>query len=828
MANSSHTPLSIDRLYRVCDPLQFTFNTTDEIADLEQIIGQDRALDAVSFGTGINREGYNLFVMGPPGMGKHTVLQQVLEQRVKNRPMPPDLCYVNDFARPYRPNALVLPPGVGNKLRQDMAQLIETLRLSIPAAFESEAYREKVQEIENEIKEAEENHFFDLQKECLDDSVKLFRTPSGFTFAPLQDGKVIGPAEFQALPKQQQETIEKTVSTLQDKLENMLHKLAELKKAGREKIKTLNREVTIFAVGHSISELQKAYSELPDVLEYLDAAQQDVIENVNDFRRQEEATPNIFGLESNRPSFSRYEVNVLVSHDAPNGIPLIYEDFPTYQNLVGRIEHSSHLGTLITDFTLIKPGALHRANGGYLLVDARKILTQPFAWEGLKRALQSHSISIMSLGQVYSLVSTVSLEPEPIPLEVKVILVGERILYYLLCELDPEFSELFKVAADFEEHMPWTDDNTQLYARLVATLARKDKLSPLDQGGVARVIEESARMVEDSEKISTHIRSINDLLKEADYWSRERGQQVIQAQDVQKAVDLQRHRLSRYHERLLEEIARGTILINTTDQAVGQVNGLTVIQMGSHAFGQPARITATVRMGDGDVVDIEREVELSGPIHSKGVLILSSYLSSYYSHNVPLSLAATIAFEQSYAHVDGDSASVAELCTILSALAGIPLRQSIALTGSVNQLGQAQAIGGVNEKIEGYFEVCRAKGLDGGGQAVIIPQANASHLMLNAEVRAAVNEGKFAVYTMTTINDALEILTGMPAGIRGEDGEFPEGTVNYAIDERLKDFAHTKHTYAEKLKEEEHEQHEQQEGQAVKDTSAGVNQRAEC
>ncbi len=811
--------VALAQLYRQCDPAQFVFATTGEIPDVEQIVGQERALDAVNFGTGIEREGYNLFVMGPPGMGKHTVLNQVLSGRIKAEPVPPDLCYVNNFEQPHRPRALALPAGTGNRLRQDMTQLMETLRVSIPAAFESEAYREKVQEIENKIKEDEETSFFDLQKECLENEVKLYRTPSGYTFAPLLNGKVIGPTEFQALAKPEQEKIEKKVGSLQDKLEDLLYRIAELKKEGRGKIKTLNREVTIFAVGHSINELKKNYAELADVITYLNAVEQDVIDNANDFRRSEEPAPSLFGLESNRPSFARYEVNVLVSNGDTAGAPLVFEDFPTYQNLVGRIEHSSHLGTLVTDFTLIKPGALHRANGGYLLVDARKVLTQPFAWEGLKRALQSHDVSIMSLGQVYSLISTVSLEPEPIPLDVKVILIGERILYYLLCELDPEFSELFKVAADFEEHMPWTEGNIQLYARLVATLARKDGLHPLDRGGVARIVEESARMVEDTQKMSTHIRSINDLLKEADYWARQRGVSVIAAQDVQKAVATQRYRVSRYHERMLEEIKRGTILIDTRSRAVGQVNGLMVMQLGNHMFGQPARITATVRLGDGDVIDVEREVELGGPIHSKGVMILSAYLSSYYAQDYPLSLAASLVFEQSYGQVEGDSASVGELCSILSAVAGLPLRQSIAITGSVNQLGQAQAIGGVNEKIEGFFEVCRNNGLDG-SHGVIIPATNIDHLMLNAEVRQAVEQGKFTIYAMHHVNDALEILAEKPAGERDASGEFPQDSINFLVENRLRDLAHIKHTFAERAKEEDPElgQHPDESGGQQKKT----------
>lgn len=803
---NKHTPLPPDQLYRRCDPATIPFSTTDEADELKQIIGQDRALEALRFGTGINREGFNLYVMGPAGVGKHTVIKQVLGDRIAGLEVPGDLCYVHNFARPHCPNALMVPPATGNRLRDEMAQLIETLRGSIPAAFESDEYRDKIQEIEGHIKQTEDEAFFSLQKRSLEQEVKLFRTPSGFTFAPLIDGKVIGPAEFQKLSQKERDRIEQTVAALQHELEDMLHQMEELKKDGRDRVRQLNREVTMFAVGSSINGLRERYSELPEVVAYLDTVQQDVIDNAQDFRSQEDGNP-LFGLEENRPSFTRYQVNVLVSHDANNGAPLVYEDFPTYQNLLGRIEHRSHLGTLVTDFTLIKPGALHQANGGYLLVDARKILTEPFAWEGLKRSLQSRHITIMSPGQIYSMISTVSLEPEPVPLDVKVILIGDRILYYLLCELDPEFEELFKVAADFEEEMDWTPDNTALYARLIATLAQRDQLLPLERAGVARVIEESARRAEDSEKLSTHIRGIHDLLMESDYWARERDVAMIAAEDVDKAVVTGRHRVSRYHEKVLEEIQRGTILIDLVGDKTGQVNGLTVVLLGGHAFGQPSRITATVRLGEGEVVDIEREVELGGSIHSKGVMILSAYLSSTFGKDHPLSLAASLTFEQSYGQVDGDSASVAELCALLSAVARVPIRQSIAVTGSVNQLGQAQAIGGVNEKIEGYFEVCQRYGLSG-DQGVIIPASNVCHLMLSQEVRDAVTAGQFHIYPMDTIDDAVEILTGLEAGRADKQGLFPEGSFNRQVHEGLHELAHTKIAYGEKIKEEEHKTEE--------------------
>jgi lon-related putative ATP-dependent protease len=485
------------------------------------------------------------------------------------------------------------------------------------------------------------------------------------------------------------------------------------------------------------------------------------------------------------PSFvRRYQVNVIVDHSGATGAPVIYEDHPTAQNLVGRIEHMAQMGALITDFNLIKAGALHRANGGYLILEARKVLLQPFAWEELKRALSSEEIRVEVLGQTLSLISTVSLEPEPIPLDVKVVLLGERLLYYTLSQLDPDFAELFKVAADFEDQMDRTSENHLLYARMIATMVRQEGLRPFDRQAVARVIEQSARIAGDAERLSTHVQSIADLLREADYWAGEAQRGVVSAADVQRAIDAQIYRSDRVRERLQEEIQRGTILIDSQGAKVGQVNGLSVITLGQFAFGRPSRITARVRLGRGEVVDIEREVALGGPIHSKGVLILSSYLGARYAMDRPLSLSASLVFEQSYSGVEGDSASSAELYALLSALADLPIKQGLAVTGSVNQYGQVQAIGGVNEKIEGFFDVCRAQGLTG-EQGVLIPASNVKHLMLRPDVVAAVAAGQFRVYAVETIDQGIEVLTGVPAGERDAQGEFPAGSVNQRVEARL-------------------------------------------
>ena len=797
-------PLPPQQLRQTCDPSQFDFETTAELKDLSEIIGQERAVEAIQFGIGIQREGYNLFALGPSGTGKRTTIRQFLDQKAAIEPIPSDWCYVNNFEQPHKPRALSLPPGQGVVLRKDMEQLVEELRTAIPAAFESEDYRTRRQEIEEEFKERQEKAFSDIQKQAQERSIALIRTPVGLAFAPLREDEVISPDEFQKLPAEKRKQVEADISKLQEQLQAIIYQVRQWEREARDKVKELDRQVAMSVVGHPIDELRKKYAEQPDVVDYLSAVQQDVIENVDEFRKSEE-TPQVMGIPLPRslvgpPLFRRYQVNVLVDHSESKGAPVVYEDHPTYNNLIGRIEHIAHMGALVTDFNLIKPGALHRANGGYLILDARQLLLQPYAWDGLKRALRSREVRIESLSQVLSLVSTVSLEPEPIPLDVKVVLIGERLLYYLLYQLDPDFGELFKVEADFNEEIPRTPENNLLYARLIGTIARKEGLRPFDRGAVARVIEHSARMADDAEKLSIHLLSTADLLREADYWAGVAGNGVVTADDVQRAIDAQIHRADRLRELVQEEIKRGTILIDTTGERVGQVNGLSVIQLGNFAFGRPNRITARVRLGKGEVVDIEREVELGGPIHSKGVLILSGFLGARYAAERPLSLSASLVFEQSYSGVEGDSASLAELCALLSSLAEVPIRQSLAVTGSVNQHGEVQAIGGVNEKIEGFFDVCKTRGLTG-EQGVIIPATNVQHLMLRQDVIEAVKAGQFHIYPVQTVDQGIELLTGIPAGERDEEGNFPEGSINQLVEARLIELAEKQRAFAAPRKE---------------------------
>ncbi|HTR47069.1 MAG TPA: ATP-binding protein, partial [Verrucomicrobiae bacterium] len=744
-------PLPAEALYRRCDSTAFKFKDTSELEDLPESIGQGRALEAIRFGIGIRRRGFNLYLMGPAGTGKFTTIRDILTKRAAADPTPDEWCYVNSFKHPDTPRVLRLRPGLGVHLRGDMDRLLESLRAAIPAAFETENYRARKQAIEQEVKAKQEKELESLQQDAGKNGVALLRLPAGLAFAPSRGGEVLSPDEFEQLPESERKKFQATVATFEERLQNVMRKLQKCEQEGREKLHELNHSVASFAVSHLIDEVRKRYSDVTEIVSYLDDVEKDVIQHVDEFLGpQEHPLAAMMGIslpgEAKGSSFfRRYRVNVIVEHDGPQGAPVVFEDNPTYQNLMGSVEYMAQLGALTTDFNLIRAGALHRANGGYLVLDAHKLLLQPYAWEALKRCLESSQIRIESLGQMLSLVATVSLNPEPIPLDVKVILLGERLLFYLLNAYDPEMGDLFKVAADFEEDMDLGADTNLQYARLLAGIAREESLLPFDAGAVGRVIEQSARLAGDSRKVLLRRRVLGDLLHEADYRARERKRPAVSAEHVQQAIDAQVRRSDRIRERSQELVVQGTVLIDTEGAKVGQVNGLSVVDLGGFAFGHPSRITARVRMGKGEVIDIEREVELSGPIHSKGVLILSGFLAGRYAVDQPLSLSATLVFEQSYAAVEGDSASSAELYALLSALSGVPIKQSLAVTGSVNQRGEIQAIGGVNEKIEGFFDLCKARGLSG-AQGVIIPATNVRHLMLRQDVVDAVRASQFRIY----------------------------------------------------------------------------------
>ena len=784
------------QLCQRCDPAQFEFKTTEDLEHLTAFIGQPRAIGALEFGVGIRQKGYNIFAFGPEGIGKGNLVRKTFEAVADSEQVPSDWCYVQDFERSNKPRALELPAGKGIEFKHDMEQFVEDLQSALPVTFESEEYRSRLQEIQEALNERQETALEELRTRAEKKELAVLRTPGGLAIAPVRDGEVISPEEFQGLQQGQREALEKDIADMQEELEAMLVNLPGWQRELREQFTSLNREMADIAVGGLIRQLLKDYAELPAIVEHLEAVQLDVVKHVRqiidegDPAQSSDPTPprGPFAGRGARSTLQRYQVNLLVDHGSSESAPVVYEDNPTFQNLLGRIEHTAQMGALITDFSLIKPGALHRANGGYLILDARRLLQEPFAWEGLKRALRSEQLRMETPGQVQSFISTVTLDPEPIPLNLKVALLGDPMLYYLLMENDPESRELFRVASDFDDQMDRDSESQMLYARLIGSLATVHGLRPLDPGGVARIIEHSSRIIEDGRKLSIQMNHITDLMREADYWAGKADRDVMTSEDVSKSIDEEIFRSDRIKERTQEQIYRETILIDTDGKQTGQVNGLSVYQFGDFAFGRPSRITARVRVGKGEVLDIEREVDLGGPIHSKGVLILSSFLGSRYSPERQLSLTASLVFEQSYGGVEGDSASSAELYALLSSIAEVPVKQSLAVTGSVNQFGRVQAIGGVNEKIEGFFDICDTRGLTG-DQGVLIPDSNVQHLMLRDDVVQAVSEGKFHVYSIESIDQGIELLTDMSAGELDDEGNYPEDTINGKVQARLKKFA---------------------------------------
>ncbi|MBI5461806.1 MAG: AAA family ATPase [Gammaproteobacteria bacterium] len=794
----STQPLPVEALATRCRPDDLPFQSTEELGDLADILGQERALEALRFGLAGRRPGYNLFALGASGIGKHSAVMRMLEQRAAQGEVPPDLCYVANFEEPARPRLLRLPAGRGAVLRQDMQHLVEELVGSLPAALDSEEFKARMRQIDQSFEQRQAEAIQALRDKAEAQQVKLYEQPGEFTFAPLRDGQTLDVRAFNTLPDDEKHAIETKVGALQAELTEILEQqIPQWQKERRAALRALHRDTTRAVVQHLLASLRAQYADLPAVSAYLDSVEQAVIHSTRDFLQREGADAIAAG---DHAVFRNYQVNLLVDHSATHGAPVVFEDNPTFTALVGRIEHQAQLGALVTDFNLIRAGALHRANGGYLLIDARKLLTQPFAWEGLKRTLRAHELRIESMGQAYSLISTVSLEPEALPLDVKVVLEGDRALYYLLQAYDPEFAELFKVAADFEDVIERNDANVTRYVQLIATLVRRENLRAFDRGAVAAVIDHSARLAADGCKLSTRMRDIVDILQEADFYAGEAGQTQVRAEAVARAIQARIERADRVRDQLHEEIRRGVLNIATTGKSIGQVNGLTVLEAGSFSFGLPARITATTRLGEGEVIDIEREVDMGGPIHSKGVFILSSFLGARYAQNFPLSLSASLAFEQSYSGVEGDSASLAELCALLSSLAGLPLDQSLAVTGSVDQLGRVQAVGGVNEKIEGFFDVCAQRGLTG-TQGVLLPQSNVQHLMLRKEVVDAVREGRFRVYAVADVDAAMALLTGRSPGRARALGEFPPKSINGRVQERLADFARLRMAFSGAVRE---------------------------
>lgn len=789
-------PIPHEQLANRCDPAQFGFATTTELPDLDASFGQARAEEAIRFAIDIGREGYNLVIIGPPGSGRHSLVRHAITARASGPVRPPDWVYVNNFGDPHKPLAIDLPPGSAVKLRDDIAALVDELRTGIPSVFESDEYSSRVESIDTEFKERHEKAFSALGEEAGTQGLALLRTPSGFAFAPVKDGEIMDPDAFSKLPAEQQKKIEEAIPVLQDKLSRLVREVVRWRKERFERVKALNDEMTMLVTGHLVEDLKKRYESLPKVVAHLDAMQADLLENAEIFRKPVDGEQSLLRIvQADEAPLRRYVVNVLVDHSAPDGSPVVETDHPTHPNLIGRIEHEARFGTLVTDFSHIKAGDLHRANGGYLLLDAARVLSEPFAWAGLKRALLRKEIRYESPAEMYGVVSTVSLSPQPIPLDVKVVLFADRRLYYLLEEYDPDCAKLFRVVADFDDELERTEKGTSMYARLAATFARRGGLLPLGREAVARLVNHASRFAGDSRKMDASLSRMGDLLHEADHFARRSSRQAIGPEDVEQAAAARRARAGRIDERMRESILRRKVLIDTEGEKQGQVNGLAVFQLGDYGFAHPARITATSRLGEGQVVDIQREAQMGGAIHSKGVMILSGYLGARYAGTRPLSLSASLVFEQMYGAVDGDSASLAELCALLSSLSGLPLAQSIAVTGSINQLGEVQPVGAVTEKVEGFFDVCQARGLTG-KQGVIVPAANVDNLMLKDEVVAAAAAGRFHVYSVRTADEAMEILTGVPAGEPLGPDDHPGASVNARVLARLRQLSQAREAHA--------------------------------
>jgi len=789
------THLTAADVHRPCREAEIPFETTAAAGDTDALVGQDRAIEALRFGIGIRQHGFHLFAIGEPGVGKRSVITRFLDAHARTQPTPSDWCYVHDFSGNGKPLALELPAGMGPQLEQDMVQVVAELQVAMRQAFDSEEYRTRKQQLVLRAKERQDHALDEVRRRAQGRDVAVTHTDTGVAVAPLRGGAILDPETFRSLPEAEQDRYRAAMEKVGEELQALLRQFHEWGHADHDEAKALEREIAAATVRRVLDTIRPRYAALPAVMAHLERVERDATDNAGDLLEGgaegiEAALRRALKREqADGSSLRRYGVNVLVDRGDRDGAPVVYEDHPTLDQLVGRIEHETQFGALLTNFTLIKAGALHRALGGYLVVDAIKLLQQPLAWEALKRTIRSGRIRIESLGHALGLVSTVSLEPEPLPVgDTKIVLVGARRLYYLLAALDPDFLDMFKVLVDFDDDLTRDAGAEARFAGLIASLVRSEDLRPFDRGAVARVIGHASRAAGDAGKLSLHLRSIVDLLREADYWAGEAGRETATAADVQAAIDAGRRRAGRVRERLQEAVRRDDIRIATEGERVGEVNGLSVLQLGEHVVGHPTRITARVRLGKGEVVDIEREVGLGGPIHSKGVLILGGFLGARYAPGVPLSLGATLVFEQSYGAVEGDSASMAELCALLSALAEVPVRQDLAMTGSVDQLGRAQSIGAVNDKIEGFFDVCRDRGLTG-DQGVLIPRSNVKNLMLRADVVEAVEAGTFHIHAIDTVDDALELLSGQPAGARDTGGAFPMGSVNARIDARLAGFA---------------------------------------
>jgi len=800
--------LTFDKLYRFCDPDIFTFNTTEDLPDFKETIGQERALHALDFGLSLESTGFNIFILGEHGTGKMTTVRSFLSQKAMNEPVPQDWGYVYNFKDSDVSVAISLDPGSAVIFQKDMEELIKTLKAEIPKVFESKEYEKQKNKIIEEPQKQQKDIFPSLEEEAQEKGFSVRKTVSGLIIIPVKKtGEPLTEDEYELLDENTRKKIDEIGKTLQEKLNDVVRIARESEKMVKESIGRLEKEAALSSVGHLIDELKNKYKDHEKITAYLEDVKEDILEHLDDFKAQEEQAPPLpfMKLPKTEPIFTRYTVNVLVNNKDCKGAPCIFESNPTYFNLFGRIEHKFQYGIALTDFSMIKAGSLHKANGGYIVINALDLLRNIFAYDSLKRAIRNKEIKIEDVWEQYRLISTTTLKPEAILLDVKVILVGNPYLYYLLYNLDEEYRELFKVKADFDSRMDRTEGNINKYASFVTTLCREENLLPFDRAGVAKVVEFGSRLAEHQNKLSSRFSDIADILREASYWASKSNSNIVSDGHVYKAMDERIFRTNRIEERLREMILEGTIIVDTKGEKVGQINGLAVIDLGDYSFGKPSRITAKTYAGKAGVVNIERETKMSGKIHEKAILIITNYLGSRYAQKKPISLSASITFEQLYDTVEGDSASCAELYALLSSLSGIPLKQSVAITGSMDQNGEVQPVGGINEKIEGFFDLCRLTGFNG-TQGVIMPTRNIKNLMLKKDVVEAVKEGKFFIYPIQRVDEGLEIITGMQVGELRDDGTYPEGTINYLVAKRLAEISEA----LEKKKEKEEEKEEKE------------------
>jgi lon-related putative ATP-dependent protease len=787
--------LPVEKLRRECKVDFMKCESTQNLVPINEIIGQERAVRALKFSLGIKNHGFNVYVAGYPGTGRKTAVKNFVEAQAKIQPVPSDWCYVNNFSNQYEPKAIELPAGKGKVFQEDMKSFIESIRTALPKAFESEDYASRraatIKELENQRKQLIEQ----LNVKAQQEGFVIQSTPIGLLLIPVLDGKPLSEEEMLALPQKMKAKLQEKREHLESEFRNTMRQLIDMERKIQEALKKLNKEVALYAIGSQVENLIEKHNESKEVIAYLKNVQKDILENLKQFVKQSDPQQQLpFQMPwMKEDPFKKYAVNVVIDNSETQGAPVEMETNPTYHNLLGRTEKEAQFGALTTDFSMIRAGAVHRANGGYLIIPVEDLLRNPFSYDGLKRDLKEGKIVIEEPEERYGFLSIKTLKPQPITLTAKVILIGNPYIYRLLFALDPDFKELFKIKAEFDTTMDRTDDKIEQYAAFVCMICEKENLKHLDSSGIAKLVEYSSRVAQDQYKLSTQFSFIADIIRESNFYASQENAEYISGSHVKKAIEEKIYRSKLVQEKIQEMIQRGFFLIDTVEERVGQVNGLSVMGLGDFAFGTPSRVTASIGLGREGVIDIERESKMGGPIHTKGVLILSGYLHDKYARDKPLSLSTRLVFEQNYGGVEGDSASSTELYSILSALSGLPIRQQIAVTGSVNQRGEVQAIGGVNEKIEGFFEVCKAKGFTG-NQGVMIPESNVQNLMLKEEVIDAVKAGQFNIFSVKTIDEGIEVLTGSKAGKQLSDGTFEEGTVNYLVDKQLR-------SMAEKLKE---------------------------